>query len=98
MPLSNKPGDEQSKQYQEAYAKALQMQASLLPGKQQVVTYNFEGFTPPPEQIEEAKVSKAQPQDIKPVAKPEQDEHDKGNGGNKSARGKKTHKKKIYNY
>jgi hypothetical protein len=31
------------------------------------------------------------------VAKPEQEE-EKGNGGNKSARGKKTHKKKIYNY
>ena len=77
-----------------------------MPGKQQVVTYNFEGYTPPPDQIEEVKqmqkpVSNQQPQDIKP-AKPEviQDKEQE-NGGQKSARGKgekKTHKKKIYNY
>ena len=48
LPLS-KPDNPANKEYQEAYAKALQMQASLMPGKQQVVTYNFEGYTPPPD-------------------------------------------------
>ena len=108
LPLSSNMNSEKpvNKEFQDAYAKALAVQASLMPGKQQVVTYNFEGYTPPPDQIEEVKqmqkpTSNQQPQDIKP-AKPEviQDEKQE-NGGQKSARGKgekKTHKKKIYNY
>ena len=76
LPLSSNNNSEKpvNKEYQEAYSRALQVQASLMPGKQQVVTYNFEGFTPP-DQIEEVKnlpKPGAQPaQDIQPSHKPE---------------------------
>ena len=112
LPLSsNKNSDQPVKQeYQEAYSKALQMQAALFQEKQQVVTYNFEGFTPA-DQIEEVKnlpkPGEAPVKESKPFNKPEEKtEAKEEKGGQKSHRekggdkskGNKPHKKKIYNY
>ena len=89
------------------------MQAQLFQEKQQVVTYNFEGFKPV-DQIEEVK-NLPKPGEAPPAKetkerfnKPEEKEETKKEekGGQKSHRekgegkskGNKPHKKKIYNY
>ena len=115
LPLSSNANTDKpvKQEYQEAYSKALQMQAQLFQEKQQVVTYNFEGFTPV-DQIEEVKnlpkpgeAPAKEPKERfnKPVEEKQETKEEKGGqkshrekGDNNKSKGNKPHKKKIYNY